>query len=73
MYFVLENRFKTFVDTLFEACENDPDFTDDDIRDEVITMMFAVTIFRQIYLLCYYYHQTIGILSFRNNKLGVRS
>ncbi|VVC26884.1 Cytochrome P450,Cytochrome P450, E-class, group IV,Cytochrome P450, conserved site [Cinara cedri] len=35
------NKFKTFVDTLFEACEKDPDFTDDDVRDEVITMMFA--------------------------------
>lgn len=42
--FFLENKFKTFIDTLLEACENDPDFTNDDVRDEVITMMFAVTI-----------------------------
>ncbi|CAI6354070.1 unnamed protein product [Macrosiphum euphorbiae] len=36
-----KNKFKTFIDTLLEASENDPDFTNTDIRDEVITMMFA--------------------------------
>lgn len=41
-YYVLENRFKTFIDTLLEASENDPQFTNVDVRDEVLTMMFAV-------------------------------
>ncbi|XP_025410296.1 cytochrome P450 4C1-like [Sipha flava] len=36
-----KNKFKTFIDTLLEASENDPDFTDANVRDEVITMMFA--------------------------------
>lgn len=42
--FFSEIKFKTFIGTLLEASENDPDFTDVDIRDEVITMMFAVII-----------------------------
>lgn len=37
------------MDALLEANENDPDFTDADVRDEVITMMFAVMITRNFW------------------------
>lgn len=51
LFFPIENnKFKTFIDALLEANENDPDFTDADIRDEVITMMFAVMIIRNFRL-----------------------
>lgn len=45
IWFFLESKFKTFIDTLLEANKNDQDFTNADVRDEVITMMFAVKLF----------------------------
>ena len=37
----IEERL-AFLDLLIKASETDPDFTDDDIREEVDTVMFAV-------------------------------
>ncbi|XP_050530172.1 cytochrome P450 4C1-like [Daktulosphaira vitifoliae] len=37
----LGNKFRTFMDCLLLANESDPDFSDDDVLDEVITMLYA--------------------------------
>nr|QTC11262.1 cytochrome P450 380C41 [Phenacoccus solenopsis] len=36
-----DKRFKTFLDILLDLNENGAEFTDDDIRDEVVTMMIG--------------------------------
>lgn len=39
----LEKHSKVFLDTLFELNEVGANFSDDDIRDEVVTMMIGVS------------------------------
>jgi len=45
MYNCLEKYSKLFLDILFELKENGGNFSDSDIRDEVITMMTGVNIY----------------------------
>jgi len=53
MYNCLENQSKLFLDTLFELNNTGGNFSDSDIRDEVVTMMTAVNI-------CYILYRTIS-------------
>lgn len=48
MYYCLEKYSKLFLDILFELNNNGGNFSDSDIRDEVVTMMTGVNI-----LCCY--------------------
>jgi len=41
-FIYIEKSLKVFLDTLLELNEVDMDFSDDEIRDEVLNMMFAV-------------------------------
>jgi len=52
MYIVyyLGNKLKVFLDTLFELNEAGANFSDDDIKDEVVTMMIGVSINIRRYL-----------------------
>jgi len=40
----VEKRLKVFLDTLLELNDAGANFTDDEIRDEVVTMMIGVSI-----------------------------
>lgn len=42
MYYCLEKYSKLFLDILFELNNNGGNFSDSDIRDEVVTMMTGV-------------------------------
>jgi len=54
MYNCLENQSKLFLDILFELNNTGGNFSDSDIRDEVVTMMTGVNI------ICYILYQTIS-------------
>lgn len=42
-YFYSEKRLKVFLDTLLELNEAGANFSDEEIRDEVVTMMIGVS------------------------------
>jgi len=42
-YFISENRLKVFLDTLLELNEAGANFSDEELRDEVVTMMIGVS------------------------------
>jgi len=44
MYYCLEKHLKLFLDILFQLNNDGGNFSDSDIRDEVVTMMTAVNI-----------------------------
>lgn len=46
MLFLENEKLKVFLDILLELKEAGNTFTDDDLRDEVVTMMVGVSIFR---------------------------
>lgn len=48
--YYLEKHSKVFLDTLFELNEARANFSNDDIRDEVVTMMIGVSKYKYIYL-----------------------
>jgi len=50
MYYCLEKYSKLFLDILFELNNNGGNFSDSDIRDEVVTMMTGVNIFCYIFI-----------------------
>jgi len=49
LYYFLEKRSKVFLDTLFELNEAGANFSNDDIRDEVVTMMIGVSKYKYLY------------------------
>lgn len=42
-YYITENRLKVFLDTLLELNEAGANFSDEELRDEVVTMMIGVS------------------------------
>lgn len=42
-YYTTENRLKVFLDTLLELNEAGANFSDEELRDEVVTMMIGVS------------------------------
>lgn len=42
-YYILEKRLKVFLDTLLELNEAGANFSDEELRDEVVTMMIGVS------------------------------
>lgn len=43
-FFILESKFKTFLELLFELNDNDNKFSDVELRDEINTFLVAVNI-----------------------------
>lgn len=58
---ILEKRLKVFLDTLLELNEAGANFSDDEIRDEVVTMMIGVSI-EKITKCVQYYNYCIIII-----------
>lgn len=42
-YYILEKRLKVFLDTLLDLNEAGANFSDEELRDEVVTMMIGVS------------------------------
>lgn len=42
-YYISETRLKVFLDTLLELNEAGANFSDEELRDEVVTMMIGVS------------------------------
>lgn len=57
-----EKKTKVFIDVLLELSDGGTDFSDDDIRDEVITMIIGVNI------LNYYLYRLIHFFCLLNNQ-----